>query len=90
MNNELEKQVYAAVKQMLADTDSHKTTLKTAVKFLHRALKASGFELKEECLYILGNSIKWSGQDHIEIKKTLRRYAFHPAIRSKSKTKKGR
>jgi len=90
MNNELEKQVHKAVRQMLADTDSHKTTLKTAVKFLHRALKASGFELKEECLYILGNSIKWNGQDHLKIKRTLRRYAFHPAIRSKSKTKKGR
>ncbi len=90
MNNEPEKQVYAAVRQMLADTSSHKTTLKTAVKFLHRALKVSGRELREECLYILGNSIKWSGQDHVRIKRTLRRYAFHPAVWDRSKIKKGR
>lgn len=81
--NKFEEEVYKAVRQMLADTESQKTDLKYAAKFMKKALQSTGNELRENCLYILGNSISWTGEDHIRIKKTLRRYAFSPAVRRK-------
>ena len=80
-----EEEVYKAVRQMLADTESHKTTLKHAVKFLKKALKSSGLELRENCLYILGNSIKWDGENHVDAKKVLRKFSFHPPTGVKRK-----
>jgi hypothetical protein len=81
--NKFEEEVYKAVRQMLADVESQKTDLKYAVKFMEKALQSTGDELRENCLYILGNSISWTGEDYIRIKKTLRRYAFSPAVRRK-------
>ena len=78
--NKFEVEVYNAIKQMLADTEGQKTDLKYAVKYMKKALKSTGDELRENCLYILGNSIKWTGDNHVEIKKTLRKYSFSPAV----------
>ena len=80
-----QEEVYKAIRQMLADTESHKTELKYAVKFLKKALKSSGVELRENCLYILGNSIGWTGENHVKIKQTLRKFSFSSAVGNRKK-----
>jgi hypothetical protein len=83
--NEKEKEIKAVVREILSDKDSYKTTLKTALKFLNKALKSSGDELKEDCLYILGNSISWEGPNYVELKNKLRKFAFRDAVSNRSK-----
>ena len=83
--NEKEKEIKAVVREILSDKDSYKTTLKTALKFLNKALKSSGDELKEDCLYVLGNSISWEGSNYVELKNKLRKFAFRDSVSNRSK-----
>lgn len=77
-----EDEVKEIIKEILKDRKSYKTTLKYALKYCRRALKASGNELKEACLYILGNTScvyygrGWDGERSYKLKEKLRRYAF--------------
>ena len=89
--NEKEREVKAVIREMLKDKEGLETTLKTAVKFMNKALKSSGLELKENCLFILGNSIYWNGTNYAKIKNKLRKFAFNSAVGNRSKTElKGR
>lgn len=88
--NKREKEIKAVVREILKDKESYETTLKTALKFLNRALSSSGAELKENCLYILGNSIYWTGNNHVKLKVKLRKFAFSALVSNRSKnTSKG-
>lgn len=54
----------------------YKRLLRSVIKFCNKALEAEGPELRELCLYILGNAIYWDGN---ETKEKLRRFSFHGA-----------
>jgi hypothetical protein len=54
----------------------YKRSLRSVIKFCNKALEAEGPELRELCLYILGNAIYWDGP---ETKEKLRRFSFHGA-----------
>jgi len=60
----------------------YKRSLRSVVKFCSKALQAEGAELRELCLYILGNAIYWDGN---ETKEKLRRFSFHGALSYKPK-----
>ena len=83
--NEKEKEIKAVVREILKDKESYETTLKTALKFLNKALKSSGDELKENCLFILGNSISWEGKNYVKLKNKLRKFAFRSSVTNRSK-----
>ena len=55
----------------------YKRSIKSVIKFCNKALLAEGPELRELCLYILGNAIYWDGN---ETKEKLRRFSFHGAL----------
>ena len=55
----------------------YKRSIKSVIKFCNKALQAEGPELRELCLYILGNAIYWDGP---ETKEKLRRFSFHGAL----------
>ncbi len=55
----------------------YKRSIKSVIKFCNKALLAEGPELRELCLYILGNAIYWDGP---ETKEKLRRFSFHGAL----------
>ena len=77
-----EEEVKEVIKEILKDRKSYKTTLRFALKYCRRALKASGNELREACLYILGNTScvyygrGWDGEHSYKLKEKLRKYAF--------------
>lgn len=75
-----EKEIHDVVREILKDKKHLNTTLKHAVKFCHIALKSNGDQLKEACQNIVGNSIKWSGDKHQELKNKLRKFAFRSAV----------
>jgi len=60
----------------------YKRSLRSVIKFCNKALEAEGPELRELCLYILGNAIYWDGP---ETKERLRRFSFHGALSYKPK-----
>lgn len=60
----------------------YKRSLRSVIKFCNKALEAEGPELRELCLYILGNAIYWDGN---ETKEKLRRFSFHGALSYKPK-----
>lgn len=61
-----------------AKTDLYKTALKAAIKWCRVALKSEGNELRQACLYILGNGIYWDGPG---LKEQLRKCAFQGVVR---------
>jgi hypothetical protein len=60
----------------------YKRSLRSVVKFCSKALQAEGSELRELCLYILGNAIYWDGP---ETKEKLRRFSFNGALHYRPK-----
>lgn len=60
----------------------YKRSIKSVIKFCNKALLAEGPELRELCLYILGNAIYWDGN---ETKEKLRRFSFHGALHYRPK-----
>jgi hypothetical protein len=60
----------------------YKRSIKSVIKFCNKALLAEGPELRELCLYILGNAIYWDGP---ETKEKLRRFSFHGALHYRPK-----
>ena len=80
---EREIEVKKFIKEILADKDSYATTLKTSIKFLNKALKAEGENLKELCRFIIGNSVFWRGPNHLKIKSKLRKFSFSAAVKSR-------
>jgi light-regulated signal transduction histidine kinase (bacteriophytochrome) len=80
---ERELEVKKCIREILSDKDSYDTTLKTSIKFLNKALRADGENLKELCRYIIGNSVFWRGPNHLKIKSKLRKFSFSAAVKNR-------
>jgi signal transduction histidine kinase len=69
-----EKEVHELVRRILKDKKNPE--LEHAIKYCNLALKSNGNELREAIQYLLGNAIRWAGQDHQTIKLALRKFSF--------------
>lgn len=66
----------SAHKPRFQKSSLYEQSLNSVAKLCNKALQTEGPELRELCLYILGNAIYWDGN---ETKEKLRRFSFHGA-----------
>ncbi len=69
-----EQQTKNAIRTILEDEKSYKTSLNWAVNYCHYALSQSGEELKVQCLYILNNITRWRHPNAKDVRATLKAF----------------
>jgi len=69
-----EQEIKDILKIMLLDKDL--PSMQYAAKFCEKALYLTGIEFKSQCLYILGNSLEWTGKVQGEMKVKIRKFVF--------------
>ena len=69
-----EKMVQLAIKIILSDTKSWRTSLNYAVDYCKAAGSMTGHELEVQVLYILNNIIHWRGAGSKEVRATLKAF----------------
>jgi len=69
-----DEEVKKAIKVILADEESYKTSLNYAVGYCQLALSLYGDALAVQCLYILNNISHWRGPGSKEARAALKLY----------------
>jgi hypothetical protein len=69
-----EHEVIDAIKDILKDEKSYKTSLNWAVNYCRAALDMEGESLRVQCLYILNNIAHWRNPDAKRIRGILKAY----------------
>jgi hypothetical protein len=69
-----EKEVKAAIAEILEDEKSYATSLNYAVGYCAEALRMTGHDLKVQILYILNNISHWRHPKAKEIRKMLKSF----------------
>lgn len=70
-----DENVKQAIRQILADTESYRTSLNYAVNYCRAALSMEGEELRVQCLYILSNITHWRNVNAKEVRGILKAYS---------------
>lgn len=70
-----EEQVKNAIRTILEDEKSYKTSLNWAVNYCRHALSQSREELKVQCLYILNNITRWRHPSAKDVRATLKAFS---------------
>lgn len=55
--------------------NSHEKSLNYAIEYAKMGRYMSGYDLKIQCLYILGNMSRWRGDTAKSVRDTLKKYA---------------
>ena len=69
-----EEQVKNAIRKILEDEKSYKTSLNWAVNYCRHALSQLGEELRVQCLYILNNITRWRHPNAKDVRATLKAF----------------
>lgn len=69
-----EKEVKDAIREILEDEKSYRTSLNYAVGYCSEALRMTGHELYIQTLYILNNISHWRHPKAKEIRKVLKSF----------------
>jgi len=67
-------EVTDAIRDILKDEKSYKTSLNYAVNYCRAALDMEGYELRVQCLYILNNISHWRNPEAKRIRDVLKAY----------------
>jgi hypothetical protein len=70
----LEHEVTDAIRDIIEDEKSYKTSLNWAVSYCRAALDMGGDELRVQCLYILNNISHWRHPEAKRIRGVLKAY----------------
>jgi hypothetical protein len=70
-----EQDVKDAIRCILCDEKSYKTSLNYAIGYCTLALRMTGDALKVQCLYILNNITHWRGTGAKEVRFILKQFA---------------
>lgn len=72
-----EREVKAAIRVILSDTDSYSKSLNYAVNYCKAVFsqEMSGYELKVQCLYILSNISHWRHPEAKRVREVLKKFS---------------
>lgn len=70
-----ETEVKEAIRKILEDKKSYRTSLNYAVNYCVAALSQSGHELAVQCLYILSNISSWRNPEAKRIREVLKAFS---------------
>jgi hypothetical protein len=70
-----ESEVKAAIRKIIADEKSYKTSLNWAVSYCWAAMSMQGYALRAQVPYILNNITRWRHPDAKGVRKVLREFS---------------